>query len=75
MALGDRGTAVVIGGRGGNEDILRILGPPAVKADNELSSEALLLRKLRRALPVDDRRRPTTVLKGQRAFDGAEVSE
>jgi hypothetical protein len=65
----------MIGGRGGKEDILRILGPPAVKPDEELSPEALLLRKLRRALPVDDRRRPATVLRGQRAFDGQEVGE
>jgi hypothetical protein len=60
----------MIGGRGGT--VLHSLGPPAETPDEELPPEVLELRKLRRALSVGDRR-PTTVLKGQREFDGKEV--
>lgn len=60
----------MIGGTGGN--VLRSLGPVAEKPDKELAPQALLLRKLRRALSGGDRP-PIAVLKGQRAFDGEEV--
>ena len=67
----------MIGGRGGNDRILKILGPPPEKPDEELCEEALLLRKLRRSIPVDffeqRRRQIVPVLKGQCSIDGEEV--
>jgi hypothetical protein len=60
----------VIGGTGGN--VIRSLGSPTETPDEELTPQALLIRKLRRALSGGDRR-PIAVLKGQRAFDGREV--
>lgn len=60
----------MIGGSGGN--VIRSLGSPPEKPDEELAPHVLVLRKLRRALSVGDRR-PIPVLKGQRAFDGEEV--
>jgi hypothetical protein len=52
----------VIGGNGGN--VLRALGPPPEKPDEELSPEALQLRKFARALRGGERR-PARVLEGQ----------
>jgi hypothetical protein len=60
----------MIGGTGGN--VIRSLGPPAETPDDELTPEALLLRKLRRALSGGDRR-PIAPLKGQRTIHGEEV--
>jgi hypothetical protein len=53
----------MIGGNGGN--VLRELGPPPRKPDEELSPEALQLRKFARALRGGEPDRPARVLDGQ----------
>jgi hypothetical protein len=60
----------VIGGRGGN--VLNELGPVVEKPDEELSPEALQLRRFRRAMRGESRR-PFAVLKGQLGIDSGEV--
>jgi hypothetical protein len=59
----------VIGGRGGY--VLHSLGPPAKTLDEELTPQALQLRKIRRALSSGERR-PVPVLKGQQLIGGLE---
>jgi hypothetical protein len=56
----------VIGGSGGN--VLRSLGPPSETPDEKLSTEALQLRKLRRALNGGERR-PAPALAGQTSLE------
>jgi hypothetical protein len=60
----------MIGGRGGT--VLRSLGPPEETPDEHLPPDVLLLRRLRRALTISERR-PIAPLKGQRTIDGEEV--
>lgn len=57
----------MIGGQGGN--VLRSLGPPPETPDEEMTPQALQLRKLRRALSAGERR-PVPVLKGQQLIGG-----
>jgi hypothetical protein len=59
----------VIGGSGGN--IVTTAGPIREKPDKYLSSEALLLRKLKRAMGVENGR-PVVVLQWQQQFPEGE---